>query len=53
MVLVREPLMRGARRARPELGSFFRYLWPVLVGLIGISVLTTVDLLVVKARLLT
>ncbi len=50
VVLVREPLMRGARRARPELGPFFRYLWPVLVGLIGISVLTTVDLLVVKAR---
>ena len=48
--LVREPLSRGARRARPALGSFLRYLWPVLVGLIGISVLTTVDLLVVKAR---
>ena len=48
--LIREPLSRGARRARPALGSFLRYLWPVLVGLIGISVLTTVDLLVVKAR---
>ena len=34
----------------PALGPFLRYLWPVLVGLIGISVLTTVDLLVVKAR---
>ena len=42
--------MRGARRARPGARTVLRYLWPVLVGLIGISVLTTVDLLVVKAR---
>jgi O-antigen/teichoic acid export membrane protein len=50
LALVREPLVRGARLARPALGPFLRYLWPVLLGLIGISVLTTVDLLVVKAR---
>jgi hypothetical protein len=48
--LVREHLSRGIRSARPSLRPFLHYLWPVLVGLIGISVLTTVDLLVVKAR---
>jgi O-antigen/teichoic acid export membrane protein len=50
VVLVREPLRRGARMVRPALGPFLRYLWPVFVGLIGIALLTTVDLLVVKAR---
>ena len=50
VALVRETLERGARATRPALGPFLRYLWPVLVGLIGIAVLTTVDLLVVKAR---
>ena len=48
--LLREPLRRGARAARPALGPFLRYLWPVVVGLLGIALLTTVDLLVVKAR---
>ena len=48
--LVREPLRRGAQAAQPALGPFLRYLGPVLVGLIGIALLTTVDLLVVKAR---
>jgi len=50
VALLREPLRRGARAARPALRPFFRYLWPVVVGLIGIAVLTNVDLLVVKAR---
>ena len=50
IVLLRQPLRRSARTPRPALGSFLRYLWPVVVGLIGIAVLTNVDLLVVKAR---
>ncbi|HEY4621664.1 MAG TPA: hypothetical protein VIG93_08165, partial [Gaiellaceae bacterium] len=50
IALLREPLRRGARAARPLLAPFLRYLWPVLVGLIGIAVLTNVDLIVVKAR---
>ncbi len=48
--LVRSPVRRGARFVRPALGSFLRYLWPLVVGLIGIAILTTVDLLVVRAR---
>jgi O-antigen/teichoic acid export membrane protein len=48
--LLRETLRRGAQTARPAFGPFLRYLWPVVVGLIGIAVLTNVDLLVVKAR---
>ena len=40
--------MRGS--SDRALGSFLRYLWPVVVGLIGIAILTTVDLLVVRAR---
>jgi O-antigen/teichoic acid export membrane protein len=48
--LLREPLTRGARGARPTLTPFLRYLWPVFVGLLGIALLTTVDLLVVRAR---
>jgi len=49
-------LLRGplAAKTRPstvrELSGFFRYLWPVVVGLVGIAVLTNVDLLVVNAR---
>ena len=50
IALLREPLRRGARVARPALGPFLRYLWPVVVGLIGVAVLTNVDLLVVRAR---
>ena len=49
-MLLRQPLRRSARTPRPALGSFLRYLWPVVVGLIGLAVLTNVDLLVVKAR---
>jgi O-antigen/teichoic acid export membrane protein len=48
--LAREPLRRGAKALRPALGPFLRYLWPVLVGLIGIALLTNIDLLVVRAR---
>jgi len=50
--LLREPLRRGGHATRPALGPFLRYLWPVVVGLIGIAILTTVDLLVVNARFL-
>jgi O-antigen/teichoic acid export membrane protein len=50
IALIRDPLRRGSRVARPALGPFLRYLWPVLVGLVGIAVLTNIDLLVVKAR---
>ena len=50
VVLLRQPLRRSARTPRPALGSFLRYLWPVVVGLIGLAVLTNIDLLVVKAR---
>src|SRR6266545_5992361 len=48
--LIREPLSRGAARARPGLRTFLRYLGPVGVGLVGIALLTHVDILVVKAR---
>ena len=48
--LIREPLRRGVRVAWRELLPFLRYLWPVVVGLTGIALLTTVDLLVVRAR---
>jgi O-antigen/teichoic acid export membrane protein len=48
--LVHEPLKRGAHAIRPALAPFLRYLWPVVIGLLGIAVLTNEDLLVVKAR---
>jgi O-antigen/teichoic acid export membrane protein len=48
--LVRRPLRQGALTIRPRLAPFLRYLWPVVVGLIGIAVLTNGDILVVKAR---
>jgi O-antigen/teichoic acid export membrane protein len=50
LVLIRDPLRRGAAAARPELRPFLRYLVPVVVGLIGIALLTNIDILVVKAR---
>lgn len=50
LALVRDPLRRGVRAVRPSLGPFLSYLWPVVVGLTGIAVLTNVDLIVVKAR---
>jgi hypothetical protein len=48
--LLRGRLAQAARRSRPALRPFLRYLWPVFVGLLGIALLTTVDLLVVRAR---
>lgn len=44
------PLRPLADEVRPSLHSFLRYLGPVAVGLIGIALLTHIDLLVVKAR---
>jgi O-antigen/teichoic acid export membrane protein len=50
ILLIRAPLRRGASVVLPALGPFLRYLGPVMVGLIGIAILTNVDVLVVKAR---
>jgi O-antigen/teichoic acid export membrane protein len=50
VAFIREPLRRGTRTAWTELRPFLRYLWPVVVGLTGIAILTNVDLLVVRAR---
>ena len=48
--LLRGRLARATRSARPALTPFLQYLWPVFVGLLGIALLTTVDLLIVRAR---
>jgi O-antigen/teichoic acid export membrane protein len=48
--LLIDPLRRGARASREALGPFLRYLMPVVIGLIGVAVLTNVDLIIVKAR---
>jgi O-antigen/teichoic acid export membrane protein len=48
--LIREPLRGTDSLPRKELVTFLRYLWPVAVGLIGIALLTNVDVLIVKAR---
>ena len=48
--LLRARLFRAARSARPALAPFLGYLWPVFVGLLGIALLTTIDLLVVRSR---
>jgi O-antigen/teichoic acid export membrane protein len=50
VAVIREPLRRGSAGPRPELRPFLRYLGPVFVGLVGIALLTHVDILVVKAR---
>jgi O-antigen/teichoic acid export membrane protein len=50
LALIREPLDRGGVLPRQELVSFLRYLGPVAAGLVGIALLTHVDILVVKAR---
>jgi len=50
LVVIREPLRGAGTLSRPELASFLRYLWPVAVGLVGIALLTNVDILIVKAR---
>jgi O-antigen/teichoic acid export membrane protein len=46
--LIREALQ--GRKAQVSLRAFLRYLGPVAVGLVGIALLTHVDILVVKAR---
>jgi O-antigen/teichoic acid export membrane protein len=50
VVVIRGPLRRGSAGARPDLRPFLGYLGPVAVGLVGIALLTHVDILVVKAR---
>ncbi len=50
LVLIREPLRLGLGLRTPDLRSFLRYLRPVAAGLIGIALLTHVDILIVKAR---
>jgi O-antigen/teichoic acid export membrane protein len=50
VVLIRDPLSRRVVLPRDELVSFLRYLRPVAAGLVGIALLTHVDILVVKAR---
>jgi O-antigen/teichoic acid export membrane protein len=50
LALIREQLRGGASLSREELISFLRYLRPVAAGLVGIALLTHVDILVVKAR---
>jgi O-antigen/teichoic acid export membrane protein len=50
LAFLREPIRRGAASVPPALAPFLRYLGPVALGLIGIAVLTNLDILVVKAR---
>ncbi len=50
VTLIEQPLRRGARVARPALRPFFVYLGPVVLGVIGIAVLTNVDIVVAKVR---
>ena len=51
LVLIREPLADAHIIPCRELRPFLRYLAPVAVGLIGIALLTHLDILIVKARL--
>jgi O-antigen/teichoic acid export membrane protein len=50
LTLLADPLRRGMRLVRAHLGPFLRYLVPVIVGLVGIAVLTNFDLVIVRAR---
>ena len=50
IAFLREPLRRGAHVPHPTMRPFLGYLWPVVVGLLGIAALTNVDVLVVNAR---
>ncbi len=50
LALIEEPLRGSGTLPRAELLTFLRYLWPVAVALIGIALLTNVDVLIVKAR---
>ena len=47
---IRDALTGTGGLPRTELRTFLRYLWPVAVALIGIALLTNVDVLIVKAR---
>jgi O-antigen/teichoic acid export membrane protein len=49
--LIREPTANAKLLLRAELRPFLRYLTPVAAGLIGIALLTHLDILIVKARL--
>src|SRR6266566_1827455 len=48
--LIRAPLADSSRESRIDLRPFLRYLAPVAVGLVGIALLTHIDLLIVKAH---
>jgi O-antigen/teichoic acid export membrane protein len=48
--LIRDGLRGAERLSRADLRTFLIYLWPVAVALIGIALLTNVDVLIVKAR---
>jgi O-antigen/teichoic acid export membrane protein len=48
--LIRAPVGGSSTASRIDLRPFVRYLAPVAVGLIGIALLTHIDLLIVKAR---
>jgi O-antigen/teichoic acid export membrane protein len=50
VALIREPLRSGAALSREELMTFLRFLGPVAAGIVGIALLTHVDILIVKAR---
>ena len=50
LFLIRNLLAGSGSLARDELREFLSYLKPVAVGLVGIALLTHVDVLVVKAR---
>lgn len=50
LAIIREPVRRAAGVATPAVAPFLRYLGPVLVGLLGIAILTNLDVLIVKAR---
>lgn len=51
LALIREPLTHADVLPRAELRPFLRYLTPVAAGLVGIALLTHLDILIVKARL--
>ena len=48
--LIHAPLADRSTESRIDLRPFLRYLAPVAVGLVGIALLTHIDLLIVKAR---
>ena len=48
--LLTDTLARGRNLRAPPLRPFLSYLWPVVVGLVGIAVLTNIDIVVVRAR---